>query len=253
MDRKPPAEIRRALRREVGFGCPIPGCASPYLEWHHFDPPWREREHHELTGMIALCSDHHPKADAGAYTKAQLISFKSNPRRDEIEGRFDWLRNRLLAVVGGCFYYETLTVFEYRSTPIIWFRRDDDGHLLLNLKMLSKSVDERLLVEDSFWMAKGAPLDFECPPSGKLIHGKYPNGDEVRIEFFELGSVSDAAKRYPDARAEEWPIEFPITAVEVQNQIGGTGLGFGPRWTKMPGFQIANSVSSHCGCGISLS
>lgn len=25
------------LRREVGFGCPV--CRSPFLTWHHFDPP----------------------------------------------------------------------------------------------------------------------------------------------------------------------------------------------------------------------
>jgi hypothetical protein len=253
MDRKPPAEIRRALRSEVGFGCPIADCGSPYLEWHHFDPPWRERQHHEQSGMIALCSDHHSKADAGAYTKDQLRTFKANLNRNEVEGRFDWLRHRMLAVVGGCFYYETLIIFEYQRSPMIWFRRDDDGYLLLNLKMLTKSDEERLLIEDNFWIAKGLPVDFECPPSGRLIHGKYSNGDEVRIEFFELATASEASKQYPGAQVENWPIEFPITAVEVQNQIGGTGLGFGARWTRMPGFQLTDCFSSYSRCGISLS
>src|SRR5580693_411457 len=63
MTRTPPADIRRALRREVGFVCPVPGCTNPYLTRHHFDPIWRVREHHEPGGLIALCRDHHSQAD----------------------------------------------------------------------------------------------------------------------------------------------------------------------------------------------
>ncbi|MEP7217736.1 MAG: hypothetical protein ABI876_02405 [Bacteroidota bacterium] len=98
MNRTPPAEVRKALRQEVGFGCPIPGCANPYLEWHHFAPPWHIREHHDPEGMIALCAEHHKKADAGAFTDDQLRQFKQRgvDPAIEIKGRFDWLRNRLL-------------------------------------------------------------------------------------------------------------------------------------------------------------
>ena len=43
----------RTLRREVGFGCPV--CRSPFLTWHHFDPPYHVEEHWRHEGMIALC------------------------------------------------------------------------------------------------------------------------------------------------------------------------------------------------------
>src|SRR5918912_315690 len=36
VNRTPPAAVRRELRREVGFGCPVPDCGNPYLYWHHF-------------------------------------------------------------------------------------------------------------------------------------------------------------------------------------------------------------------------
>jgi len=42
----------------------------------HFDPPWREREHHDPAGMIALCLQHHKEADAGTFTEAQLKQLK---------------------------------------------------------------------------------------------------------------------------------------------------------------------------------
>lgn len=254
MNRKPPIEVRRTLRREVGFGCPVPNCGSPYLEWHHFDPPWRVREHHDPSGMIALCSEHHPKADAGAFTVEQLREFKIRgaANREEIRGRFDWLRNRLLLVAGGGFFYETLVILQFRGSSVIWLRRDEDGYLLLNLRMLTTSDQRRLWLEDNYWIERGTPADFECPPSGKLIHAKYSNGDEVRIEFLELPSVAEAQKRYPSAGAEYWGIQFPITVVEVLKRVGGTNISFGPDWTTLGGTQIQNYFLSYVHCGISI-
>lgn len=58
LSRTPPIEVRRQLRKEVNFGCPVDGCGIPYLTWHHFDPPWNEKEHHDPNGMLALCANH---------------------------------------------------------------------------------------------------------------------------------------------------------------------------------------------------
>ena len=73
MNRTPPKKVIQTLRQEVGFGCPIPNCGNPYLEWHHFDPPWSIENHHRPEGMIALCTQHHKNADNYAYTNEQLI------------------------------------------------------------------------------------------------------------------------------------------------------------------------------------
>jgi hypothetical protein len=127
MDRKPPVAVRRALRQEVGFGCPVPGCGSPYLTWHHFDPPWSEQEHHDPQGMIAICRDHHPEADQGAFTREDLHAFKEagRDRGAVLEGRFNWMRRKLLAVVGGSFFLETPIIVQLFDHRLIWFSRDD--------------------------------------------------------------------------------------------------------------------------------
>jgi len=252
MNRKPPVKIRRALRKEVGFGCPIPGCGNPYLCWHHFDPPWNEKEHHDQNGMIALCAEHHAKADAGAYTREQLHDIKRNAiaRAMNVRGKFDWMRRNLLAVVGGNFYYETPIIFQVKGQPIIWFERDGDGYLLLNIIMLTKSGQPRIVVENNFWSTIGEPTDFECPPSGKLINVSYPNGDMLRVEYFELQSSEDAIARY-DSR--NWRVDYPITAVEVRNLVAGTDIDFGPRETKMPGIIMRNCFFSNGNIAINLS
>jgi len=75
------------LRKEVGFGCPAPkdtksalACGNPFLEYHHFDPPWHVEYHHKPEGMVALCSAHHKKADKGAFTKEQILRMKRKVR-----------------------------------------------------------------------------------------------------------------------------------------------------------------------------
>jgi hypothetical protein len=249
VNRTPPAEVRHQLRHEVGFGCPANECGNPYLEWHHFDPPWSEREHHDPAGMVALCGEHHSKADAGAYTPDQLRAFKDN-QAAFVGGRFDWMRNDLLVVVGGNFYHETPTAVQFGQQPVVWLNRDDDGYLLLNLNMLTAGQEPRAVMQDNFWVALGCPVDLECPPSGKRLKVVYDNGDRLGIEFFPLDSADEVDVRYPEAHATSWPISFPITAVEVQMKVGGSDLEFGPRSTKFGRMQMTNCFSSHCRVGL---
>lgn len=255
MNRKPPANVKRSLRQEVGFGCPVSDCGLPYLEWHHFDPPWQEINHHNPEGMIALCREHHLQADNGAFTKEQLRQLKRDGKENwkRIRGKFHWLRNRLLAVVGGNFYYETLVIFKFREQPIIWFERNEDDYLMLNLRMLTLSNEPRAYIENNEWFNVGGEEDIECPPSAKKLRISYPNGDFVSIEFFEINAIKDANKRYPDAKASEWPVELPVTAVEVTNVVANSNLQFNARETKFGmGNIMKNCFASHCGAGLSM-
>lgn len=255
MTRKPPNEVTRALRAEVGFGCPVPGCGNPYLEWHHFDPPYAQEAHHRPEGMIALCAEHHKKADAGAYTPAQLREFKGNRVNAEaVKGSFEWMRNDLLAVVGGNFYYETLNVVRLDETDVVWFRRDDDGYLRLNVELLSLAPEPRAKIEDNIWANIGEPEDLRSPPSGKLLEIRYPSGDWLSVEFLELASAEAGYERYQSRLLTEGAgLRFPITAVEVNLAFAGTGIALTPRRTTLPrNTQISGGFSSHCGVGLSL-
>jgi len=137
ISRFPPALVRRALRQEVQFGCPVQGCGSPYLTWHHFDPPWAELEHHSVECMVALCLDHHKKADAGAFTRDQIRQMKKAPYLGGIarfpDGRFDWNREALLVVAGGNYYLGSSSILEVDDQKVVWLSKNDQGHDQLNL------------------------------------------------------------------------------------------------------------------------
>lgn len=252
MNRIPKIEVLRKLRNEVGFGCPVNGCANPYLEWHHFDPPWHIKNHHNPDGMIALCTHHHKMADGGAYTNDQLRAFKNNKSQaKKIRGQFDWLRNDLLAVVGGICYYETLKVLKINGHDVVWFNRDDEGYLRLNIKMLSVQLEERALIEDNIWKNIGNPNDLHSPPQGKELRIDYENGDHLFVKFLEINSAEQAYEKYKnEVLLDSERVKFPITVVEVNYKIGGTEIEFSPSGTNIQNSSFRSGFISHCGTGM---
>lgn len=251
MNRNPPASVIKQLRAEVGFGCPVPGCGNPYLEWHHFDPPWKVEPHHNPDGMIALCAEHHKKADNGAYTNEQLAEFKSakvDPAL--VRGQFDWRRNKLLAVVGGNYYYETLRVLVIDGYEVVSLTRDEDGYLLLSVKMVSLSSEVRLQMVENCWENIGSPVDFVSPPSGKHLRVCYANGDSLVIRFYVVEDGADFQakfKTYPHAE-----LEFPLTVAEVNCEIGGTDIKLTPTGSTIGTNQFIGNFVAYSGGGMAL-
>lgn len=247
MNRKPPSEVLRELRREAGFGCPVPGCSSPYLYWHHFDPPWHERQHHDPAGMIALCAEHHGKADAGAFTREQLHALKASAQSDTVAGRFDWLRRELIIRAGSNFYFGTPYILTYRTTPLIWFTRDPQDHILVNLRMLTRSAEPRLVMEESYWTLGGRPENVVCPPWGKLVDVKYSNGDRVRVEFRETQDEAEGRRVFPHFWPHESVTAYPATTCEISYRVGGTNIDIGPSHFKAGSSKWRHSTFTDCG------
>jgi hypothetical protein len=217
MNRRPPAKVIKKLRAEVGFVCPIPDCNSPYLEWHHFDPPWNLKQHHDPKGMIALCIEHHKKADNDSFTKEQLRFLKKNAIKDNSisSGKFDWMRNEIILVMGGNIFMNTQTAIRYKNKKIIWFNRDENNNLLLNIDMFSGKKRDKLIMRDNLWYCLGKPEDIHCPPSGKELKVIYPDGDFVKIRFQECNDKNSLHKKYSDFYSLPNNIVFPVTTIEI--------------------------------------
>ena len=254
MQRKPSIEVRRQLRKEVGFGCPVRGCGRPFLEWHHFDPPWRELNHHNPAGMIALCVQHHAEADGGAFTIEQLKRWKQPAgEADQVNGRFNWMRNELLLIVGGNYFIETYDAISINGHRFIWLSRDDEGYLLLNIAPIVVNGEPRFSMEENFWTTHGNEEDVECPPSGKLVSVKYPDGDSCSVKFLELKSNQALRKRYPDAPKALFEFNTPLTAVEVTFRLKSAELDIGPKRMVINGdCSIGGDLFIRCGGGISI-
>lgn len=171
MDRTSPQSVREILRKEVNFGCPVPECGIPYLTWHHFDPPWKEKEHHNTEGMIALCATHAGLADGGRWTKEQLRQMKQNPyvSLDKISEFYDYLRKKVVCIIGNV-AYNVKNVLEIDGERVIGFERDSDGYDRLNLLIRDANGNPILIMENNFWAAISRDLfDLRCSAQGKEL------------------------------------------------------------------------------------
>lgn len=169
--------------------------------------------------------------------------------RAEVQGRFEWMRDDILAVVGGNFFYETPNMVVYGNEPMVWFERDDDRRLLLNLRMLTASGLPRTRLQNNDWFIRGDPSEVDSPPNGSRLLVRYENGDEFRVRFREWGSAAALEPIYPRALALGSALNFPLVTAELSIEVGGTGISFGPEATKLGGGQITGSIVSHCANG----
>lgn len=246
-----PKKVKEILREEVGFGCPIRDCGNPYLEYHHFDPPVHIKPHNDPSGMIALCAQHHKKADGGAYTNDQLHGFKKNRVHSKrVKGNLEWLRRDILSVVGGSLYYETPVPVQIDGHNLVSFKRDTDGFQRLSVNMLSLLPEERLIIDENSWENIGRPIDLRSPPQGKELEARYHNGDYLYLRFFEILTPEELKPRYGAINTAE--LTFPLTVVEINFSIGGVDIDFSSSGTQAMGLNVSSGVIMHCGVGFCI-
>ncbi len=236
-------------------------CATPYLRWHHFDPPWRVRPHYYVPGMIALCQEHHEQAEAGEFSVEQLREFKLAGRdgAEKLRGRLGWMREKLLAVVGGNFYYETRVPLQIGPQAVVGFDRDEQGHFRLDVNVPSTTGEPRLRIDKNDWVETGIPADLECPPGGRLVKVRYAAGDVFSLELHEVPTETALLERYQDTALPRHldrhahAFEYPLLTAEITLQVVDV-LDLGPRATRVTGPDVvpAGAFAGHGSVGLQL-
>lgn len=169
--RKPLSEeIKKYLRKEVGFGCPVPGCRLPFLEYHHFDPPYHEGKIHRKEGMIALCPNHHAKADAGAWTNEDLRKMKKCKNREPVKGCLDWDINNSILVAGKNFFLGGTFSLRVLGNEVFGLSQNKDGQLVVNALLWDSNGNVVTQIYENDIIANTlAVKDLLCTASGNKI------------------------------------------------------------------------------------
>lgn len=262
-----PDRVKRQLRAEVGFGCPVEDCGCPYLTYHHFDPPRRVREHNEPAGMIALCRKHHDDAEGGAFTNDQMRELKAGgaARNQRISGRFEWRRRQLLIHTGRVLTFEAQVPLAFNGIPVVSLTRDERNHLRLSINMLTTSVLPRLRMFENDWVSVGNPIDLEAPPFAKTVRARYPNGDHISVEFSVIDDADALAAALPQmAKAKQWaldlskdngidqPLAFPAVLANIELDLPDAGLSITSKGVKTSISQGGETYGSFGACAVSF-
>jgi len=144
-----PDDVRKELRAEVGYGCPI--CRSPFLTWHHFDPPYSIRPHHEPEGMIALCREHHDEADNDNWPPDELRKLKKTRRlAEDVKGSFpSWEHENMLVRLGGNYTGGSEVLVAIGGQNLVRLRRNAAGLLALSFDLWDMNGTPLLKVADN--------------------------------------------------------------------------------------------------------
>ena len=263
-----PDKVKRQLRSEIGFGCPVEGCGSPYLTYHHFDPPRRVKEHNEPAGMVALCRKHHDDAEGGAFTDDQLRDFKAEglKRNQRIEGSFQWRRQQLLIHIGKTLTFEATVPLAFNGVPVVSLTRDDAGLLLVSINMLTTSIMPRLRMFENDWVSVGTPIDLEAPPFGRKLFATYPNGDRIKVEFATVDDVEALVAHLPRmAGTRDWAnslmsngapdvpaLSFPAVLVDIELELPDAGVSITSNGVKTALSEIGDNYGVYGTCAVSL-
>lgn len=131
----------------------------------------------------------------------------------------------------------------YHGKPLIWFNRDHDDYMLLNLTMRPLGFDKRVQLRNSEWLISEEPADIISPPGGRYLKVTYHDEDNVELRFSEVESPTAFERRFgpPPWRGQgvsvndaiweqdswvESGIRFPVTVVEITLQLKQSGLLF---------------------------
>lgn len=162
------------------------------------------------------------------------------------------MRRSLVAIVGGNFYIDVPILIEFKGEPMLWFNRDEDGYLLLNVRMLSGSGEPRMRLEDNFWITRGAPSDLECPPGGKRLKATYENGDSLEVIFGELANREVTQERSAILATALNEHLYPVTTVEIRMDVGGTPYRLSATESTLGGLTMSGNVFSGGRVGVSF-
>lgn len=119
-----PIAVRQQLRKEVGYGCPE--CRKPFLEFHHFDPPWEVEQHFRVEGMIALCPECHRAASHWGKEKCRQLKDKDYSKH-VVKGFFNsWSQPvKMLVCVGGNYSLGTKVPVAVGNEDVITLSADE--------------------------------------------------------------------------------------------------------------------------------
>lgn len=211
MSRDPGDFIKRLLRQEVNFGCPVKwtdggGCGCPVLTFHHFDPPWAGNYVHNPEGMIALCRTHHDQADGGLWTGQQLREMKRNPFIDDsIKVRWPWNPETLVLKVGPCFVVRSGSALVLNGRSIFRFRPEPINQLGTNAIVFDSEIGNLngqtwLSIEDNF-------LDVDTGNFSDLYFTAQTTKFVAKNQNKSM-ALSLQFKKQPAEEIEDWLLRF---------------------------------------------
>jgi hypothetical protein len=212
LSRAIPESVTRLVRQRCGFGCVV--CGNAIVQYHHFNPPFRDAQSHNTSGITLLCGSCHDKEVRGLLTQETIKKANDKPAAKQRGYAKDvfYIGDKLVAVklAGNSVRAEKIIVHD--DEVLLGFKQPEaqGGPFRLNAKLYDVLGNQLLEVRDNEWHAGVGHYDVVTQASRLTIKGK--SGEtllvlssesekevaireiEMMYEGFKLGMKNDVLK-----------------------------------------------------------
>jgi len=226
----PPADVKRALRQEAGFGCCR--CGYPFYQYHHI-VPWNQEEHYRPDDMMIICPNCHDEVTNGRVSEQEHRRWKADPvniRDGYASGRLRIDQKELVVNLGGNRFVETPVLLQLNDDDMIKMGHSEDGRLLVSMRSYDENDGLLFHVQDNEWET-GAHLPWDLEAKWRHV--------VLRHRSRDIGLEIDARQDPVKVRGTFWKLRqrFKVTENELIDQLGNHWVG---------------CDASHCDVGMSF-
>ncbi|MCZ7581500.1 MAG: HNH endonuclease [Fimbriimonadaceae bacterium] len=221
-----PSHIRRQVRQRCNFGCVQ--CGQPFgVDYHHFDPEFKDATKHDPDGITLLCTDHHRQATTGVIGVDTVRDWNANPKARS-HGIAGWSPAAVLwpGLTLGSDLYRPNTRYRVEGLE---FRVESperrDGPARVSLRLFDPQAKNRttlLIVRNEIRIGSS---NYDVYFQGSCLYVQERNGaQKLEIDFFSgslvIRKLKLAGKSGSVSVSKEWTVyrSTPTAIVSVHER-----------------------------------
>jgi len=127
LSRSIPAEIKRKIRKDCGYGCVL--CGSIIVDYEHIDPEWNEAKEHNPSKMALLCPNHHSRVTKKIISKQKVIEARQRPWASLHDHSHDLLfmeDGPTKIKIGDNIFEDVDVIVNLDNKPLVWFNEPEE-------------------------------------------------------------------------------------------------------------------------------
>lgn len=213
-----PADVKRQLRQEAGFGCCV--CGHPFFEYHHIQP-YNEGKGHLVEDMMVLCPNHHHEATIGALPEFEQRKRKAEPvniSRGYVDGLLSIADPVIAVELGSNQFIGVGFKLVVDGEPLLQLEKDDGGRLLVSLDAYDEGENLLFTLAKNDWIT-GDPLPWDFEFGHRWL--------TVRHRMRKIALHIDARRTPLLVRADLWRRSQNFSTTPVGLEFNGVAKGIG--------------------------
>lgn len=148
-----PAEIKREVRKNCGFGCVV--CGSAFYEYEHFNPEYNEAIIHDPAGITLLCAKHHDDKTRGRMSNKILEEAAANPKCKQTgfsHGALEFGTKDSIVQIGSTYFIEARNIISVNGETILSIKKPEAESAPFLLTLVTEDSRNSNRVIDNEWI-----------------------------------------------------------------------------------------------------